>query len=96
MALDQFHPFCDSEIAKVPQKRGVYVLFQIQIPIFADSAKNLRAELVRARERFPRASHFAVEPAQGNAEKIHQRVRELQERLKLVRTAAFVGSKSSR
>lgn len=93
MALDQFHPFCDSEIAKVPQKRGVYVLFQIQIPIHAGSAKNLRTELVRARERFPRASHFAVEPSQGNAQNIRRRVSELQERLKLVRTGAFVGSK---
>lgn len=94
MALDQFHPLCDSEIAKVPQKKGVYVLFQIQIPIHAAGAGNLRKELIRAREQFPRASHFAVEPIKGDARSVRERVSELQERLKLVRTGAFVGPRS--
>ncbi|MGH9502010.1 MAG: hypothetical protein ACRD20_04080 [Terriglobales bacterium] len=92
MALDQFHPLCDSEIAEVPRQPGVYVLFQIQIPIHADSTENLRKEISRARKRFPRASHFAVEPLSGDARSIRQRAREVQERLKLVRTGAFVGS----
>ncbi len=93
MALDQFHPICESEIAKVPRKPGVYVLFQIQIPIHADSAANLRKELVRAKGRFPRASHFAVEPMNGAARDIRLRARELQDKMKLVRTGAFVGSR---
>lgn len=93
MALYQFHPLCDAEIAKVPQEPGVYVLFQIQIPIHGDSAKNLRRELIRAKRRFPGASHFSVEAMNGDARSIRQRVREIRERLKLVRKGTFVGSR---
>jgi hypothetical protein len=92
MGLDQFHPFCDPEIAKVPRKPGVFVLFQIQIPIHVDSAEDLRKGLVRGKRQFPGASHFSVEAVTGDARSIRHRVREIRERLKLVRTGAFVGS----
>ena len=93
MALDQFHPLSSSEIAKVPQKRGVYLLFQIQIPIHAGSAENLRKELVRARRKFSGASHFSMETMNGDARSVGQRVRKVNERLKLVRTGAFGGAR---
>src|SRR2546427_11425949 len=61
MALHELHPFSRLEIAKVPQKRGVYVLFQIENPIHADGAENLRKGLLRGKAEFPGATHFSAE-----------------------------------
>jgi hypothetical protein len=93
MALDQFHPLSSAEIAKAPQGRGIYLLFQIQIPIHAGGAENLRKELVRARRQFPGASHFSMETMNVDAQSVGRRVCEVKKRLKLVRTGAFVGSR---
>jgi hypothetical protein len=92
MPLHELHPFSDSEIAQVPQKRGVYVLFQVENPIYADGAQNLRKGVLRGKEQFPRATHFAVETLSTNARAFSQRVRKLRQEMKLVRTAAFLGS----
>jgi hypothetical protein len=92
MALHELHPFSDWEIAQVPQKRGVYILFQVESPIHADGAENLRKGIVGAKEKFPRATHFAVETLSSNARAFSQRVRKLKKEMKLVRIRAFLGS----
>ncbi|HZQ21324.1 MAG TPA: hypothetical protein VFA89_00710 [Terriglobales bacterium] len=94
MPLHEFHPICDTEIAKLPQTPGVYLVFQIQIPIYVDSADNLREAVQGIKAKFPRATHFSVEQPNGGAEKLAARVQKLREDLKLVRVAAFVGPPS--
>ena len=61
VALDELHSLTDAEIARLPGKPGIYMLFQVQIPLHADAARNLRQGLRAARSSFPRATHFAVE-----------------------------------
>jgi hypothetical protein len=89
MALHELHPFCDAEIASLPTKPGVYVLFQIEVAIHADSAVNLRKGLRAARAKFPNASHFSAEVL--SAPDLAPRVEQLRKQLRLVRTASFVG-----
>jgi hypothetical protein len=61
MPLHELHPLTDAEIARLPQKPGIFILFQVQIPRHADAARNLRQGLRAARKSFPRATHFGVE-----------------------------------
>jgi hypothetical protein len=92
MALHELHPFSDFEIEKLPRKRGVYVLFQIETPIHAGGAANLHQALLRAQGEFPQASHFSVE-TQDTADAMRQRVHKLREELHLVRAVGFVGKR---
>jgi excinuclease UvrABC nuclease subunit len=89
MALNELHPFNDAEIAKLPAKPGVYVFFQIEVAVHVDSAANLRKAVQTAKARFPAASHFSVEARSPRTSV--QRVNNLRQQLKLVRTATFVG-----
>jgi hypothetical protein len=90
MPLHELHPFQDPEIAKVATDRGVYVLYQIQIPLHVSGAENLREELLKARAAFPGASHFAVETHSSEA-RVKQRVADLRQQFRRVRSSAFVG-----
>ena len=91
MSLSELHPFIATEIERVPEDAGVFVLFQIQIPIHADQARNLRQHLLRAKKEFPNASHFAVEPGKYGQETT-RRVENLRNDLRLVRAKGFVGT----
>lgn len=88
MALDEMHPFVDSEVKQVSRECGVLVLFQIQIPIHVEAAQDLRKGLQAARTKFPRASHFAVETSENQAA-MQDRLRELQRQMTRVRAATF-------
>lgn len=90
MPLHELHPYTDAEVAKVSPERGVYVLYQIQVPLHADGADNVCEALASARVHFPGASHFATEP-HSNREDVDARVRELREQFRRIRTSAFVG-----
>ena len=90
MPLHELHPFQNSEIAKVTEERGVYVLYQIQVPLHAEGAENLRDALFEARASFPGASHFAVE-THADATLVEERVRDLRQQFRRVRSSAFVG-----
>jgi hypothetical protein len=90
MPLHELHPFHHTEIANLPQQPGVYVLFQIENPIHADGAKNLRKGLHAAKAEFPHATHFAVETLEHG---LPQRLRKLRRELKLVRRPGFIGSR---
>ncbi|PYX81162.1 MAG: hypothetical protein DMG70_20845 [Acidobacteria bacterium] len=92
MALHELHPFSESEIEKLPRKRGVYVLFQIEAPIRADGAANLHEALSRAKAEFPQASHFSVE-ALDTVDAMNQRLHKVREELHLVRAVGFVGKR---
>ncbi|HLB89506.1 MAG TPA: hypothetical protein VJK29_17760, partial [Terriglobales bacterium] len=70
---------------------GVYVLFQIENPIHADGAENLRKGLLRGKAEFPGATHFSAETLTASARAVRQRVRELRQELRAVRAAAFMG-----
>lgn len=89
MALHELHPLCDAEIAQLPEKPGVFVLFQIEVAVHADQAANLRKALRTAKASFPSASHFSVETLAPRA--LAPRVQQLRKQLRLVRTASFVG-----
>ena len=90
MGLDELHPFCESEVAKTPQKPGVYVLFQIQIPLHVDGARNLRSALRAARRTYPAASHFSIEILGMNA--LPPRLQQLKKDLGRTRKLGFVGT----
>jgi len=89
MPLHELHTFSDSEIAKVPGERGIYVLYQVQNPLHVDGSDNLREALTAARMQFPRATHFSVEACE-TASQLAARLQQLREELRLVRTLAFV------
>jgi hypothetical protein len=91
MALDEFHPFNEAEIAKIPREPGVYLIFQIQIPVHVDAAENLRKAVRAAKVEFPSATHFAVE-THNNADDLAQRKRQLEQQLSRVRKMGFIGS----
>ena len=90
MALHELHPFIRSEIRKLPEKPGVFVLFQVQIPLHADGGRNLRKALHAARARFPPATHFAVEVLPTERD-VASRLCQVAQELKRVRTAGFIG-----
>jgi hypothetical protein len=94
MALHELHPLSDGEIAKLPQKPGVYVFFHIEVAVHVDGAQNLRKELLRAKAQFPAATHFSVEMAESNGQGVARRVQQLREQLRLVRTVGFVGTRT--
>jgi hypothetical protein len=96
MALDELHPFIASEIAKLPRQSGVYVLFQVQIPLHAAGAKNLRQGLLAAKGKFTGATHFAIETTEKRGPGIAERLRQLHQQLGRVRSAGFVGFRSFR
>jgi hypothetical protein len=88
MGLGELHPFCEEEVAGVAAERGIYVLFQIQIPIHVDATQDLRSGLREARTKFPRASHFSVETAASDAV-MQVRLEELQKQMTRVRASTF-------
>jgi hypothetical protein len=96
MPLHELHPFTDSEVAKLPNQRGVYVLFQIENPVYAGDAENMRKALTEAKGRFPSATHFSTETVEGTRRIITQRVSDVRRELKLVGKEVFVGSSWSR
>jgi hypothetical protein len=89
MSLSEFHPFDPGEVAKVPDCPGVYLLFQIQIPLYVDGGDNLRKALTQGKAQFPAATHFSIETVP--AARVCERVQEVMTELKLVRGATFVG-----
>ena len=66
------------------------MLYQIQIPLHAGGAENLRQALIQARSDFPGASHFAIE-LHATAAEVEARVIELRQQFRRVRSSAFVG-----
>ena len=88
MGLGEWHPFCESEIERTPAARGVFVLFRIEVPVHVAGASNLRKALRAAKTEHAAATHFAVEPSTADTE---ERVSQLREELKLVRSAGFMG-----
>ena len=78
-----------SEVAKVPQKAGVYVLFQLENPLHVGRASNLRKGVRAAKTKYPGAMYFAVEVLA--ASKIAARLHKLKEELSRVRARTFVG-----
>lgn len=92
MALHELHPMSDSEIARLPHQAGVFVLFQIEVPVHVDSAADLRKALRLARAGFPAATHFSVESARSSRG-LSARVTALKQELRLVRSVGFDGSK---
>jgi hypothetical protein len=90
MPLHELHPLVSSELAKVPQKAGVYVLFQLENPLAVGRASNLQQALRAAQAEYPGAMYFAVEVLV--ASKITARLRQLEQELGTVRKRTFVGS----
>jgi hypothetical protein len=62
MGLGEWHPFCESEIERVPAIAGVFVLFRIEVPVHVAGAANLRKALRAAKTEHAAATHFAIEP----------------------------------
>jgi len=89
MPVHELHPLVGSEIAKVPQEAGVYVLYQLENPLAARRAANLRKALRSAKSEYPGAMYFAVEVLP--ASKIASRLRQLEADMGLVRKRTFVG-----
>ena len=92
MPLYELHPFTDSEVAIVPQGRGVYVLYQVENPLHADAAENLRRQLEKEKVRLPQATHFAIETGFSSERETAKRVEQLRNELNRVRVKGFVGS----
>lgn len=92
MPLHEFHPFSDSEIAKIPEQSGVFLIFQVEVPVHVDGAKDLRQAVRKARPLYPAATHFAVEPIQGVGA-INERLTALRRELNRVRSTTFFPSK---
>jgi len=90
MPLYELHTFIDSEVAKVPQECGVYVLYQVENPVAAESALDLRSALRAAKATHPRASHFAIEILDPGA--VDDRLRSVKDDLAHVRKSAFMGA----
>jgi len=90
MPPHELHPYTEAEVAKVSPESGVYVLYQIQVPLHAGGGDNLRDALTAACPEFPGASHFAIE-VHSNPRDIEARVNELRQQFRRVRTSAFVG-----
>jgi excinuclease UvrABC nuclease subunit len=91
MALHELHPFHAAEVAKLPQTPGVYVLFQVENPIHAGGAANLRKGVRGAKARFPRATHFSVEALSKPRRALARRMQALKKELSAVRVKTFVG-----
>jgi hypothetical protein len=96
MPLHELHPFTDAEVGRLPAERGVYVLFQIENPVYAGGAENLRQAIANAKARFPTATHFSTEIIEGTRRTLTQRVNDVRRELKLVGKEVFVGSSRNR
>ena len=96
VGLHELHPLTREEIDKQPGTSGIYVLFQVQIPVHVEEAHDLRQALVAAKARFTGATHFAAEAIPAGGPALAQRLRQLRQELTRVRTAGFVGSHSPR
>jgi hypothetical protein len=88
MPLHEFHPFTDTEIAKIPHQPGVFLIFQVEVPVHVDGAKDLREAVRNVRSQYPAATHFAVETLEGERA-IGARLKTLQRELSRVRSATF-------
>ena len=88
MAVHELHTFTLEEVAQLPKEAGVYVLFQVQNPLCADQADDVRAAVTAARSKYPRATHFAVELCNAPGHR-SARLNQLRQELRLVRTLAF-------
>jgi len=96
MPLHALHPFTDAEVARLSIEPGVYVLFQIENPVYAGGAENMRKALADAKRRFPAATHFSTEIFEGTHHTLTQRVSDVRRELKLVGKEVFVGSSRNR
>ena len=96
MPLHELHPFTGAEVARLPIEPGVYVLFQIENPVYAGGAENMRKVLADAKRRFPAATHFSTETVEGTRRILTQRVSDVRRELKLVGKEVFVASSRSR
>jgi hypothetical protein len=92
MPLHEFHPFSDAEIAKIPQQPGVFLFFQVEVPVHVDGAKDLRQAVRKARPLYPAATHFAVEQIDGERA-IRERLKALRSELSRVRSTTFFPAK---
>ena len=92
MPLTELHPLVPAEIAKVPDKPGIYVLFQIQIPIHTGVAADLQKSLKTAKADFPGATHFSIKTGSKNEGEAAQVLEGLRDELGGVRAKGFIGS----
>lgn len=91
MPLSELHPFLESEVATVPAASGIYVLFQVENPIHAGEADDLRADLREQRRAFPRATHFSVETGHPDPTQRGERLAQVLAQLQRVRSKTFIG-----
>lgn len=89
MPLHELHPFSDAEVGKIPRQPGVFVFFQLETPVQVDEAEDLRKAILDARQRLPRATHFALEVIEDRGAR-GARLQKSREELNRVRTAAFI------
>ena len=92
MSIYQLRPFTRAEIASIPAKPGVFVLFQVENHIYVGGGANVRKLLQSAKPKFTEATHFAVEITDASAAAIRDRVGNLREQLSRVRKAGFIGA----
>jgi hypothetical protein len=90
MPLYELHTFADDEVAKVSHESGIFVLYQVENPVAAESASDLRRALGEAKAMHPRATHFAIEILPSN--EIADRLRSVKNDLSRVRKSTFMGS----
>lgn len=88
MPLSEWHPFNHAELSRVPDKPGVYVLYQVQIPIYVGGTEGLRGTLQAAKRQFGGATHFSVEYCDSPG-RLKSRLAKLKKELRLVRSLAF-------
>jgi hypothetical protein len=91
MPLHEFHPITAPEIQSVPRAPGIYLLFQLQLPLCLEQTENLRRSLVAAKQEFSRATHFAVEVHQGDQSSLVTRFEQLRSQMGSIRAAGFRG-----
>ena len=94
MPLYELHTFTHAEVVKVPKESGVYVLYQVENPIVAESAPDLQKALREEKTKHPQASHFATEVLAASA--LPERLQNVRDDLARVRKSAFMGSPSPR
>ena len=89
MPIYELHLFNKTEVALVPPKAGVFVLYQLENAIVAEGAGDLRKSLRAALKKFPAATHFATEILPGR--EVTLRAQKLKEELNRVRVSTFMG-----
>jgi hypothetical protein len=93
MSLSELHPFVEAEVATVPAASGLYMLFQVENPIHADQADNLRQRLRQEKHNFPRATHFSVESGYAGEAERAARLAQVRAELQRVRSRTFIGGR---